>query len=154
MSKKGRAGIVDGHVIATITDKFGEPRQVVQRGSRIRIANSSITPIMAMNREVAVMMGENIKKARLAAGLTLEECAIRAGMTSGWPKNRMYEIESGQRRTGIRFGTLYAVAAAIGVEVHELLPRLSQVMAEAEVKKATAKIVTLTHAGRVVDVVE
>src|ERR1700675_3117941 len=97
-----RAGLVDGQVIATIKDKFGEPREVVQRGSRIRIAQATSTPILAMNRAVSALIGERIRVARIARGFTLEELAVRCGIVSGWPKNRMYEIESGQRAQGTR----------------------------------------------------
>lgn len=145
-----RAGIQDGQVVATIVDKFGEDRDVVQRGSRIRIANSGTTPILAMNRTAGVKVGERIRAARLAAGLTLEECAIRAGMTSGWPKNRMYEIETTVRNQGIRLGTLYAIAAALDVDVRSLIPSLEEVLAETDVERRGARLVTLTSAGQVV----
>jgi DNA-binding Xre family transcriptional regulator len=148
---KGRAGIVDGQVIATITDKFGEDRRVVQRGSRIRIANTAISPILAMNREAAVIIGGKIRDARIARGFTLEELAIRVGITSGWPKNRMYEIESGPRAQGVRIGTLYAIAAALNIEVAALLPSVAEVLARTDVGRVPSETITiLNNKGRVV----
>ena len=150
-NRKGRAGLHDGQVIATIKDKFGEDRKVVQRGSRIRIAQSQSTPILTMNRPVGIEVGKRIREARLDRGFTLEELAIRCGITSGWPKNRMWEIESGQRAHGLRFGTLYAIAAALNIEATALMPPVSTILAKAEVVKVQAKIVTLTGGGKVVD---
>jgi len=153
MSKpKGRAGIQDGETIAVIKDRFGEHRRVVQRGSRIRIAANHATPIIAMNREIAKIIGDRIRALREERGLSLEQLAVRCGMSSGWPKNRMYEIERGQRQQGVRLGTLYAVAAALEVQATELMPLVSEVLAKAEVKRSMARIVTLTGAGKVVDV--
>lgn len=151
--KKGRAGLQDGQVIAIIQDKFGEDRRVVQRGGRIRIAQNQFTPILAMNREVGIIVGTRIREVRLAHGFTLEELAIRCGMTSGWPKNRMYEIESGARAQGMRFGTLYAIAAALNIEVSELMPSVRIILSKAEVIKVQARLVTLAARGKVVSVV-
>lgn len=150
MASNPRAGVLQGQVIATILDKFGEPRQVVQRGSRIRIANTSLTPIMSMTREIGVPIGERIRALREERGWSLEEMAIRCGIVSGWPKNRMYEIERGSRKTGIRLGTIYAVAAALGVEVGVLLPPVDDILNSAGVKATKAKYVTLSSRGRVV----
>ena len=150
MAARPRAQVKDGQVIATIKDKFGEDRRVVQRGSRIRIAANTATPILALNREVAALIGARIREVRMDAGLTLEECAIRAGMVSGWPKDRMHEIETAKRGQGMRLGTLYAIAAALQVEVAELMPTVEEVMEKADVEMAGAAVVTLTSSGRVV----
>ncbi len=150
MSARPQAQIKVGQVIATIKDKFGEERRVVQRGSRIVIARNDLTPVLKMNRGVSELLGARIKKARKAAGLTLEQCAIRAGMTSGWPKNRMYEIESAISGQGMRLGTLYAIAAALSVEVTDLMPRVSDVLDLAGVEVGTPRVITLTSAGQVV----
>jgi DNA-binding Xre family transcriptional regulator len=149
MGKRTRADIADGQVIAVIRDRFDEPRNIVQRGSRIRVANNDATATIAMNREVAIVIGERIRAARLARGLSLEELAIRSGITSGWPKNRMHEIESCTRKQGVRMGTLYAIAAALNVEVSTLLPSVSEILGKAEVQKVTAKMVVLDSRGRV-----
>ncbi len=148
---KGRAEIHDGQVIAEFKDKFGDTRKVIQRGSRIRIAANQATPVLAMNREIAMAIGGRIREARLAAGFSLEDLAIRCGMISGWPKNRMYEIESGARATGIRFGTLYAIAAALNIEATDLMPSTHSILKKANVQKAQARIVVLTAGGKVVD---
>lgn len=149
VASKPRAQIKDGQVIATIKDKFGEDRRVVQRGSRIRIAQNTATPILAMNREVSVLIGQKIRLARQAAGLSLEECAIRSGIVSGWPKNRMYEIETANRQQGVKIGTLYAIACALGVEVSEFMPSVADVMHLADVTMAEAQVITLSSRGRV-----
>lgn len=147
--RKGRGGIVDGQVIATVKDKYGEDRKVVKRGNRIRVANTEATAIFAMNREVAVLMSAKIRAARIARGFSLEELAVRMGIVSGNPKDRMYEIENSSRKHGIRLGTLYAAAAALNVEVMSLLPTVAEVLAGADVQRATAKVVTLSPRGRV-----
>jgi hypothetical protein len=76
--------------------------------------------------------------------------AVRCGMVNGHPKNRMYEIEAGQRRQGVRLGTLYAIAAALNVEATSFLPPVSDVLAKADVKNAQTRMVVLTSAGKVV----
>lgn len=150
MTARPRAQIKDGQVIATIKDKFGEDRRVVQRGSRIRIALNDLTPVLKMNRGVSKLLGDRIKNARKAAGLNLEQCAIRAGMTSGWPKNRMYEIETAARGQGMRLGTLYAIAAALSVEVTDLMPSVAEVLELSGVEVGTPRVIALSSAGQVV----
>lgn len=151
MPRNTRAGIEDGQIIATVRDRFDEPRNVVQRGSRIRIANTGTTLTLEMNREAAILIGKKIRQLRTDRGLGLEQLAIMCGITSGWPKNRMHEIEMCVRQQGVRIGTLYAIAAALKVEVSELMPSVADVMKMAKVAKGAQSVVVLSARGKVVN---
>jgi transcriptional regulator with XRE-family HTH domain len=72
---------------------------------------------------------------RLAQGLTLEELCLRAGLVSATPKSRMWEIENGTRKEGLRFGTLFALAHALGVEASDLLPSVAEALCLADISE-------------------
>jgi hypothetical protein len=46
----------------------------------------------------------------------------------------MWEIENGVRKEGVRFGTLYAIAIALDVEVSDLIPTRAEVVELAPVE--------------------
>lgn len=102
---------------------------------------TNATPILEINPVVGVMVGKRIREIRQERGLTMKELAERCGMASGHPKARMYEIEVGARREGLRFGTLYVIAMALGVEVCDLMPSVREVSEIARVRQiATPRI--------------
>jgi hypothetical protein len=54
----------------------------------------------------------------------------------------MWEIETGSRHTGVRFGTLYALAIALQVPVTNLIPTVDEVLEAAE--GSVARVVPAT----------
>ena len=86
-------------------------------------------------------MGKRVKKARIAAGMTLAQLHDRAGLEAaeGLAKNRMVEIENGgvgstrKNKQGIRFGTLYALAMALDLPPSALMPSAAEVAEKAGV---------------------
>ena len=113
-------------VFAEFTDQYGE-QQVIHRGSssRLQIRRNRSTVSLAMSKAIGKIVGQRIKEARVVAGLTMPRLAERAGLLGG--KQTIYGIEEGLS-TGIRLGTLYAIAAALNVSPLSLLPPMSDVM--------------------------
>jgi hypothetical protein len=116
------------------TDSYGDERVIRKRVSGgFSVKRDAVTPILAINREVSCLVGKRIHALRVERGLTLVELATRIGAGTGNPKQRMWQIENpGVRETGetyggMRLGTLYALAIALGVEVIDLLPAVSEV---------------------------
>lgn len=125
---------------AVFVDAAGDERVLVKRkGPRThwQVQNKRTTPALALNRAVAKLIGLRIRQLRLDQGLTLASLCERAGLVSANPKARMREIEVGERREGMRLGTLYALAAALGVSPGSLLPKTEAVLAEAGVTMET-----------------
>ena len=124
-------------VVARFIDKYGDERTIHRAKNGLAVKRKRETPVHVMNRAAATLVAERIKAARLNAGFTLEELCLRAGLATVWPKHRMWEIEQGVRAGkastthGIRLGTLYALAVALGIEPIELLPSKDEVMAKA-----------------------
>lgn len=128
-----------GQIVASFIDKYGETRHLRQSGKRrIQVAKNTDTVSHKMNRVAASMIGSRIKECRLAAGLTLEELCVRAGLVSATPKSRMWEIENAIRQEGMRMGTLFALAHALNCEVGDLLPTVSAVSEMAGVSVETS----------------
>ena len=124
-----------GHIEAKVVDQFGDERVVHRvKGRRLSVKRQGNTPVHALNRAVAVALGHRIRQAREAAGLSLAELCERAGLASASPKQRMYEIERGHRRDGMRLGTLYAIAIALDMAPAELLPSPAEVSVAAGVR--------------------
>lgn len=126
-----------GEVHVEFTDQYGDTRVIHRlKGSKLAIKRNGNTPAHAMNRAAAVLIGQKIRAARLAAGLSLEELCQRAGLAAppGAGKMRMYEIEKNIRQTGMRIGTLYAIAVALDIPVWSLLPSNEDVIAASGVR--------------------
>lgn len=116
-------------VVAEFTDRYGDKR-VVHRGKRgvLAIKNQRDTVALTMNRVAAVEIGKRIREHREAAGMTLEELCLRAGLiANASPKSRMWEIENSIRQQGLRFGTLYAISRALCVPIERFLPTTEEI---------------------------
>lgn len=121
--------------VARFEDKYGEERVIHKTRHGLRVKQEKRTPALRMNRAVSAMIGARIREARKAHGWTLEELAVRAGMASGNPKDRIWAIENATRGEGMRMGTVYALACALGVEATDLMPRVADVAAAANVRQ-------------------
>lgn len=128
----GRAG--SPVVIATYEDKFGEKR-VVHKSTdgQLRIKRQMQSPGARMNKVTSRLIGARIKAKRIERGLTLQELALRCGMGTGNPKERMWAIENATRNEGTKMGTLFVIAIALEVEATDLLPSVAEVAAAAGV---------------------
>lgn len=119
-------------VVATYEDKYGDERAIRKTRLGLKLKRARETDIMARTRIIARECSKRIKQHRLAKGWSLEECAEFAGIRSGHPKSRMWEIENPpvkDERTGVRLGTLFNFARAFGVELPALLPTMAEVEA-------------------------
>lgn len=108
--------------VAVFEDKYGDERSIHRTRHGLRVKRNHATPVLALNPVIAKMIGARIHDLRVRRGLTLEELARRCGMDSGHPKARMWAIENATRGEGMRLGTLYVVAMALGVAVCDLMP--------------------------------
>lgn len=138
MPPRNGAGVLrKGHVHVEFEDQYGDQRVIHRlKGQRLAVKRQGNTPAHAMNRAAAVLIGQNIRKARLAAGMTLDELCRRAGLAAapGQGKMRMYEIEKAERREGVRTGTLYAIAVALDLPITMLMPTNQEVAESAGVR--------------------
>ena len=114
--------------VVKFKDKYGEKR-IIHRGKNgLAIQRQRTTATHKLNPIVAALVGQRIKEERVRQGYTLEELCLRAGLSATTsPKSRMWEIENNVRREGLRGGTLYAIALALGVEATDLLPSVKEV---------------------------
>jgi len=115
-------------VLVDFVDQFGEKQVIHRTHGRLGIRRKSDTVCLTMTKVVGRVVGERIREERLKAGLSMEQLALRAGLTGG--KQGIYQIEQAMN-TGIRLGTLYALAAALGVSPFSLLPPVSMVLEQA-----------------------
>jgi transcriptional regulator with XRE-family HTH domain len=133
----------------TFTDNYGEERIVHQNqgrknGRRLQVKRQSVTPALALNSGIGVLLGARIRAAREAKGWGMTKLARAAGIGAYSQlhlKQRMYEIEKGVRKEAIRFGTLYAIAMALGIEAATLLPTVEEVKHIAAPQKRSEIIV-------------
>jgi transcriptional regulator with XRE-family HTH domain len=131
-------------------DKWGDQRVLVKRrgpATQWQLQRERVTPVLALNRVIGRLIGLKIREVRQAKGLSLSQLCIRAGLSSANPKNRMREIEMGERQEGVRLGTLYAIASALGCSPGSLLPDVKTVMEEAGVTLETQTIAALSVPG-------
>lgn len=127
-----------GKFYAEALDEMGEVR-VIHRttGGKLAVKREGNTAVHALNRASSILIAANIKKARLASGMRLEELGTKAGLVGNPMKVRMWEIENCTRDQGVRMGTLYALAIALGIHPSELLPCPAEVAALSGVKFIT-----------------
>ena len=119
-------------VMAEFTDQFGE-QQVIHRhsGGTLAIRRKEPTVSLALSKAVGSLVGSRIRDERLKAGLSMLQLAERAGLLGG--KQAIYQIEQAMN-TGVRLGTLYAIAAALNVSPFSLLPAVSVVLEQTGVQ--------------------
>lgn len=132
-------------VVASFKDEFGEERQLYKKGARYQVKRNSKTVSLTLSKVVSGIIGSNVSVNRKANGLTLEQLCRAAGLKSTWPKQRMREIETNYRDSGITFGTLSAVAIALGIEAKDLIPSTAELLKEAGVRFRNEKILSLTE---------
>ena len=117
-------------------DKSGRVREMHNTRHGWRIKQGVNTIPRMLQRGVTHLMGPKIRETRRAVGIGPTELAQTMGYKFQDCKQRIYEIEKGRCGNGdhgIKLGTLYAIAAALGVEVGVLLPSVKEVMAESGV---------------------
>lgn len=118
-------------VIAEFINDY-EERTIVHRDERgrIRIRRNQEVVALRMSKEISKIVGARIRAERKQQGMQLAVLARRAGLTP--TKQRMREIEQGSR-SGMRIGTIYALAWALGVNPLDLLPNMEEVMKQSAV---------------------
>lgn len=118
-------------VLVEFDDQFGE-RQVIHRGSGSRLAIRRKTPtvVFALARSVGAHIGQRVREERLKAGMTMDALADKSGLKGG--KQAIYHVEQ-SLSTGVRIGTLYAIAFALSVSPFSLLPPVEVAVANAGV---------------------
>lgn len=137
-------------VVAVIEDRYGEKRNIgYQRRNpgRLKVLYQNITPSLKLSRAAGQLIGDKIRFERKLAGLTLAELAIKAGL-KGTPKVRMYEIEKHIRPTGVKIGTLYALAMALNIPIQRLMPPADEVAAYAGMEMGETKTETIIKSKR------
>lgn len=115
--------------IASFIDKVGEEREIiVGHNRRLRVKNiqESLTNLLATAS--SRLIGERIRTARQAVNMTAEELAHRIGITDGSPKNQICALEKQFRRHGIKTGTIYSIAFALGLQANELIPSMREIL--------------------------
>lgn len=121
------------------TDRYGETRRIRRTRTGYQLKNETTTAALALGRAAAPLIGAKIKALRLAAGMTLEELCVSAGLVSNSPKSRMWEIENDVRPQGVSIGTLYALALALHVDIDALMPCPMTVREAAKVSETPIK---------------
>lgn len=111
--------------VAEFVDKFGDQRVVHSTRKGWRLKRQTITPAVSLMRFVGQFVGQRIRDHRMRLGMSGEQLARKAGLVGG--KQRIYDIE-GQLDTGVRLGTLYAIAAAMDLEPGDFLPTVDEAM--------------------------
>jgi DNA-binding Xre family transcriptional regulator len=118
--------------VVEYVDDYGDLRKIHRvNGGHLRVARLDKTPVVAMSAAVGRLIGQRVRAARLKRGFTLKQLAERAGMAPP-TKHRMYEVENAMN-SGLRFGTVYALAIALNIPVTDLLPSEDEVLEEAGV---------------------
>lgn len=123
-------------IVGEYEDRFGDKRTIHKTRHGLQVLRKRRTVILDLSMALGPMIGERIRAARIAAGMSMSELARKAGLATldaTNAKHRTYEIEKGSRRYGVRIGTLYAIAAALGVSPADLLPNSEDVMKAAGV---------------------
>lgn len=116
-------------IVAQFVDHYGETRTIHRdRGSRLSVRRGEQTIAFKLAHSVGKLIGARIREERLKAGITGPALAQRAGLRGG--KAAMYSIETGLN-TGVRLGTVYAIAAALNIQPASLLPSVSEALMDA-----------------------
>lgn len=132
------------NIVATFVDDYGDERVIHRpQGKAMRVFKGLDTPVLMLNRAVAVLMGERIRARRLAIGMTMEELGRKSGLSSQNPKQYIFAIEKCGRTAGVRLGTLFLLANALKAEVQDLLPSYEEAAAYAGVTEITTTKMTV-----------
>jgi hypothetical protein len=116
--------------VVDFQDRFGETQTVHRTKHGLQIRRKTTTVILALTAVIGKHAGARIKEERVKAGLTMQALADRSGLKGG--KMAICHIETAMD-TGVRIGTLYAIAAALSVSPFSLLPPVELVMRESGV---------------------
>lgn len=128
------------NVVATFKDRFGDDKIIHSTRNGLKVKQSSETHCHVMSKAISGYIGERIRAVRQQKEMSMEELGLRAGLTAGSNmKQRVYAIEHNQQGRGIKFGTLYQIAIALGVEIGELLPTTETVKHMAGVRLASSE---------------
>lgn len=132
-----------GHVEAKFVNQYGEEKKIRKDGrGRWAIARERSTPIIVLTNLLGPLVGARIRAARNKRKLTQTELGERAGLVAFPVKHRIHDIEAGTRG-GVRLGTLYALAMAMGVKPQDLLPSVEEVVNAAGVKFVSEEKLTV-----------
>lgn len=123
--------------LAKFKNRYGEEKIIHITRSGLRVKRNESTVVLTLNAKVAELMSARIKARRKKLGLTLEELCTRAGIATTTPKSRMWEIENGVAKGGLRFGTLYALAIALECKPGDLMPSVDEVLGGANVQSVS-----------------
>ena len=119
----GQPKVVEGHFV----DRMGRKRTIRKTRYGLQIQRVRSTVPITLNRVVGPLIGKRIQQVRRAKRMSLAALCQRAGLVAAEPKSRMWEIENSIRKEGMRLGTMYAIALALGVEVATLLPTAQEI---------------------------
>lgn len=111
----------EGTVIAEYEDKYGDKQTIHKGKNGLQVKRPVLTPVLELTTVIGKHIGRRVRELRTERGWTMEELGVRCAFP-GTPKQRIWEIEEGTRGGGIRLGTLYVVARALGVHHCDLLP--------------------------------
>lgn len=124
-------------VVVEFEDRFGE-KQTIHRdkGGILKIRRKSPTVVLAMTASIGRCIGQRIREERLKAGLTMAELSERSGLKGG--KQAIAHAEAAMD-TGVRIGTVYAIAVALNVSPFSLMPPVDVVLRESAVSMAQSE---------------
>jgi hypothetical protein len=126
-------------VVTEFEDRYGDTR-IIHRNKKgeLKVARQGTTVAHSFMAVIAVEVGKRIRERRIAAGMTLEQLCVRAGLSAAVPKTRMWEIENAIRQQGVKLGTLYAIAQALGCPIQKLLPTVEEAAETAGIELETS----------------
>lgn len=133
---------------ATFVDRVGDTRIVRQvRPNRWQVRQpQGSSPSQSLSCAIGPIVGQKIRTRRIELGMTMPELAQRAGVvatTTRQAKSRIYEIENSTRGHGVKLGTLYAIAHALGCEPTDLLPTMEEAFGASNVRTVSNPVLTV-----------
>lgn len=132
-------------IMVEFEDKYGERRVIHKTRHGLKLKYMRRTVVHVLGPIIAPLVGAEVRRLRRERQMGPDELLQRAGLIAAeaQQKNRMYEIEKGKRKHGVRLATLYALAEALGVEARHLLPPNADVFTKANgglVKQTTTAV--------------
>lgn len=117
--------------VAEFVNEYDERRVIHRRpNGQMHVKRMKSGVSQDLGRVVSMFVGQRVREERQKLKLTLESLARRSGMSPS--KMRMRDIEKAMNG-GPKLGTVYALAAALGVSVASLLPDVYVAMKESGV---------------------